>query len=322
MRESGFDPSKSVRAVQRRHHPLLTGVLERPCCCGWRRRHGTHRRDPSTIAKAVKTWQTRARGRRHLSIDILGECRRRPVLRLQLPDRKASPLRVRDDVLSALGGQRVTAAGARRPQEPVAIRSARRIAHEHAGHRQPVGRTLRLGLCCRSLPLTGCGRYGFQQEADRLARKFVSLVVEDFDAHGTIVERNYVRRRSSDLAQGLRFGTARTRLVFGVDQCRRSGAHGGTRLPPPVEGAWRSGPLRWPIRRRGVCRFPRHRLRSGYPSSPTSGSTAPSRPRRRALSAPAPAPAPRRPFRQCGRSCARGPRAARRPDRPRCAPAR
>jgi alpha,alpha-trehalase len=47
--------------------------------------------------------------------------------------------------------------------------------------------------------------HDYRQEADRLARKFVSLVKQDFEAHGTIVEKYDVRRRSSDLGEGLKF---------------------------------------------------------------------------------------------------------------------
>jgi alpha,alpha-trehalase len=65
------------------------------------------------------------------------------------------------------------------------------------------------------IAVDGLRKYGFRQEADRLARKFVSLVVEDFDAHGTIVEKYDVRRRSSDLAQGLRFGYSSNEIGFG-----------------------------------------------------------------------------------------------------------
>ena len=50
----------------------------------------------------------------------------------------------------------------------------------------------------------GLRRYGYQAHADRIARKFVSLVVQDFDAHHAIVEKYDVRRRSSDLAAGLK----------------------------------------------------------------------------------------------------------------------
>jgi alpha,alpha-trehalase len=65
------------------------------------------------------------------------------------------------------------------------------------------------------MAVDGLRRYGYQADADRLARKFVSLVVDDFDAHGTIVEKYDVRRRSSDLGAGLRFGYSSNQVGFG-----------------------------------------------------------------------------------------------------------
>jgi alpha,alpha-trehalase len=65
------------------------------------------------------------------------------------------------------------------------------------------------------IAVEGLRRYGFNTDADRLARKFVSLVVDDFDAHGTIVEKYDVRRRSSDLGSGLRFGYTSNEVGFG-----------------------------------------------------------------------------------------------------------
>jgi alpha,alpha-trehalase len=65
------------------------------------------------------------------------------------------------------------------------------------------------------IAVEGLRRYGFNRDADRLARKFVSLVVDDFDAHGTIVEKYDVRRRSSDLGSGLRFGYTSNEVGFG-----------------------------------------------------------------------------------------------------------
>jgi alpha,alpha-trehalase len=41
------------------------------------------------------------------------------------------------------------------------------------------------------------------------------LVEEDFAAHGTIVEKYDVRRRSSDLAAGLKFGYTSNEVGFG-----------------------------------------------------------------------------------------------------------
>ena len=65
------------------------------------------------------------------------------------------------------------------------------------------------------IAVEGLRRYGFNADADRLARNFVSLVVDDFDAHGTIVEKYDVRRRSSDLGSGLRFGYTSNEVGFG-----------------------------------------------------------------------------------------------------------
>jgi alpha,alpha-trehalase len=65
------------------------------------------------------------------------------------------------------------------------------------------------------IAVDGLRRYGYHAAADRLARKFVSLVRDDFAAHGTIVEKYDVRRRSSDLAAGLRFGYTSNEVGFG-----------------------------------------------------------------------------------------------------------
>ena len=65
------------------------------------------------------------------------------------------------------------------------------------------------------MAVDGLRRYGYDADADRLARKFVSLVADDFDAHGTIVEKYDVRRRSSDLGAGLRFGYTSNEAGFG-----------------------------------------------------------------------------------------------------------
>ena len=65
------------------------------------------------------------------------------------------------------------------------------------------------------LGIAGLRRFGFTSDADRLARKFVSLVVEDFDRHGVIVEKYDVARRSSDIAAGIRFGYSANQVGFG-----------------------------------------------------------------------------------------------------------
>jgi alpha,alpha-trehalase len=65
------------------------------------------------------------------------------------------------------------------------------------------------------IAVTGLRQYDRGQDADRLARKFVSLVEEDYRAHGTIVEKYDVRRRSSDLGRSLRYGYTSNEIGFG-----------------------------------------------------------------------------------------------------------
>jgi alpha,alpha-trehalase len=65
------------------------------------------------------------------------------------------------------------------------------------------------------IAVQGLRRYGYQQEANRVARKFVSLVVDDFTARGAIVEKYDVQRRSSDLGAGLKFGYTSNEIGFG-----------------------------------------------------------------------------------------------------------
>src|SRR3989442_2998393 len=65
------------------------------------------------------------------------------------------------------------------------------------------------------IAVDGLRRYGYHAPADRIARKFVSLVVQDFDARGAIVEKYDVQRRSSDLAAGLKFGYTTNEVGFG-----------------------------------------------------------------------------------------------------------
>jgi alpha,alpha-trehalase len=61
----------------------------------------------------------------------------------------------------------------------------------------------------------GLRRYGYQMQADRIARKFVSLVTQDFEARHAIVEKYDVQRQSSDLASGLKFGYTTNEVGFG-----------------------------------------------------------------------------------------------------------
>ena len=65
------------------------------------------------------------------------------------------------------------------------------------------------------IAVDGLRRYGYQMQADRIARKFVSLVTRDFEARHAIVEKYDVQRRSSDIAAGLKFGYTTNEVGFG-----------------------------------------------------------------------------------------------------------
>jgi alpha,alpha-trehalase len=61
----------------------------------------------------------------------------------------------------------------------------------------------------------GLDRQGFHQDAVRLARAFLGLVVEDFERRGTVVEKYDVERRTSQVEAGIRYGYAENQVGFG-----------------------------------------------------------------------------------------------------------
>jgi alpha,alpha-trehalase len=65
------------------------------------------------------------------------------------------------------------------------------------------------------IAVQGLRRYGFDEDADRLAGKFITLVTKEFEEHGTIVEKYDVRRRESDVEAGIKFGYAANQVGFG-----------------------------------------------------------------------------------------------------------
>jgi alpha,alpha-trehalase len=65
------------------------------------------------------------------------------------------------------------------------------------------------------IAVEGLRRYGYDEDADRLARKFVDLVAKEFREHGTIVEKYDLRRRESDVEAGITFGYAANQVGFG-----------------------------------------------------------------------------------------------------------
>jgi alpha,alpha-trehalase len=61
----------------------------------------------------------------------------------------------------------------------------------------------------------GLRRAGFKEDADRISKKFLSLVAKQFGEHGTIVEKYDVVRRESDVEAGIRFGYSGNQVGFG-----------------------------------------------------------------------------------------------------------
>ena len=65
------------------------------------------------------------------------------------------------------------------------------------------------------MPVEGLRRYGFNNDADRISRKFLAMVIRDFREHGTIKEKYDVVTAKSDLGAGLRFGYGSNEAGFG-----------------------------------------------------------------------------------------------------------
>jgi alpha,alpha-trehalase len=65
------------------------------------------------------------------------------------------------------------------------------------------------------MAVEGLRRYGFSNDADRISRKFIAMVIRDFREHGTIKEKYDVVTAKSDLGAGLRFGYGSNEAGFG-----------------------------------------------------------------------------------------------------------
>jgi alpha,alpha-trehalase len=65
------------------------------------------------------------------------------------------------------------------------------------------------------IAVEGLRRYGYQADADRIARKFIALVTKEFEEHGTIVEKYDLKRRESDVAADIKFGYSANQVGFG-----------------------------------------------------------------------------------------------------------
>jgi alpha,alpha-trehalase len=65
------------------------------------------------------------------------------------------------------------------------------------------------------LAVQGLRRHGYDEDADRLSRKFVALVAKEFEKHGRIVEKYDVERCEADVSADIRFGYASNEVGFG-----------------------------------------------------------------------------------------------------------
>lgn len=65
------------------------------------------------------------------------------------------------------------------------------------------------------IAIDGLRRYGYNKEADRIAANFLSMVLQEFIAHNTIVEKYDVEARKSQLGAGLKFGYTSNEIGFG-----------------------------------------------------------------------------------------------------------
>jgi alpha,alpha-trehalase len=65
------------------------------------------------------------------------------------------------------------------------------------------------------IAVKGLRRYGYAKEANRVAANFLSMIVKDFIEHNVIVEKYDVRRRTSSLGAGVKYGYDYNVIGFG-----------------------------------------------------------------------------------------------------------
>jgi alpha,alpha-trehalase len=65
------------------------------------------------------------------------------------------------------------------------------------------------------IAVSGLRRYGYNEEADRIAANFLSMVLKEFIEHNTIVEKYDVVGRKSQISAGLKFGYTSNEIGFG-----------------------------------------------------------------------------------------------------------
>lgn len=65
------------------------------------------------------------------------------------------------------------------------------------------------------IAIQGLHRYGYVEDAERLAQKFITLVVREFEQQGTLVEKYDVERCSARVSADIRFGYRSNEIGFG-----------------------------------------------------------------------------------------------------------
>jgi alpha,alpha-trehalase len=65
------------------------------------------------------------------------------------------------------------------------------------------------------IAVQGLRRYGYQAEADRIATKFLSFVLREYDKYGVILEKYDVVHTRADIGHGLHFGYTTNEAGFG-----------------------------------------------------------------------------------------------------------
>ena len=58
-------------------------------------------------------------------------------------------------------------------------------------------------------------RYGYNDDAQRIAKKFLSMVYQEFQRTGNILEKYDVERRASDIRGEVRYGYSSNEVGFG-----------------------------------------------------------------------------------------------------------
>ncbi|MGG6298242.1 trehalase family glycosidase [Leptolyngbya sp. AN02str] len=65
------------------------------------------------------------------------------------------------------------------------------------------------------IAVQGLYRYGYRTEGDRIAQKFLSMAIAEFERTGTLVEKYDVMRRSSQVSDEIKFGYSSNEVGFG-----------------------------------------------------------------------------------------------------------